>query len=125
MGILARLGMAALPGQRAPFQGVRDAPPAFGRPQAEQTAEVVENLVGAKVLGKVRVLRSEADLARAMSSFGLAPNTLTLPESGLVRPTIVFTTVDLPAPLGPRSPKARPGSTANETPCTAQGSRAR
>ncbi len=62
MGILARLGMAALPGQRAPLQGVRDTPPAFGRQQAEQTAEVVENLVGAKVLGKVRVLRSEADL---------------------------------------------------------------
>src|SRR5713101_9457324 len=56
---------------------------------------------------------------------GDEPNTEIVPESGRVNRTIALTTVDLPAPFGPKRPKACPSSSLNETPSTAQGSRGR
>ena len=41
---------------------------------------------------------------RAARWSGEEPNNFTVPESGRVSPTIVLTTVDLPAPLGPSRP---------------------
>jgi hypothetical protein len=45
--------------------------------------------------------------------------TVTLPEVGRSRPRIIRIVVDLPAPLGPRKPVTRPGSTVKVMPSTA------
>src|SRR5512136_839386 len=40
-----------------------------------------------------------------------SPQTLTMPESGLIIPIVILIVVLLPDPLGPRSPLISPGST--------------
>src|SRR6478752_487149 len=47
------------------------------------------------------------------------PLTLTLPDVGASRPRIIRIVVDLPAPLGPRKPVTRPGSTTKSIASTA------
>ncbi len=51
---------------------------------------------------------------------GLAPRTATVPESARRWPSMISTSVVLPAPLGPRSPKNSPRSTVSDTPSTAR-----
>ena len=68
-----------------------------------------------------RALRDHAD--RAADPVGLRdhvdPRDGGRPSSGCASVVRIFTAVDLPAPLGPSSPKIVPGSTANDSPSSA------
>ncbi len=55
-----------------------------------------------------------------LSSASIAsPSIVTVPESGLTRPQIIATVVDLPAPFGPSSPTTSPRSADSDTSTTA------
>ncbi|MBB4908208.1 hypothetical protein H4W32_008280 [Actinophytocola algeriensis] len=58
----------------------------------------------------------------ATASAGPDPKIVTLPESGRVRPSIMSTVVDLPAPFGPSNATTSPGAITRSTPSTARTS---
>src|SRR5690606_10568060 len=45
------------------------------------------------------------------------PRTVTDPAVGRISPDTTFSSVDLPAPLGPRSAVTEPAGTVSDTPC--------
>ncbi|CAO0831414.1 putative protein OS=Streptomyces microflavus OX=1919 GN=Smic_30440 PE=4 SV=1 [Streptomyces microflavus] len=51
---------------------------------------------------------------------GLSPRTATVPESARRWPSMISTSVVLPAPLGPSRPKNSPRATVSDTPSTAR-----
>ena len=56
----------------------------------------------------------------ATASDGERSNSVTLPESGRARPSIISIVVDFPAPFGPRSATVSPGVIERSTPRTAR-----
>ena len=59
---------------------------------------------------------------RAPGESAGSPKTVTLPASGMTRPTMLRMSVLLPAPFGPSNPMHSPGFKSRETPSTAVSS---